>query len=256
MISMLRKRWNYLMAKLNLQHEENADPKVQLEQAITEAKDQHRRLREQAASVVANQKQTEMRINDALAKLEKTNANARQAVMMAEEAQAKGESEKVEQYTAAAQQFADRLLMLEEEVASLKAMHFQATEAADQAKAAVEQNSSLLQKRVSEKQALLSKLDQAKMQETVNSAMVTLNESIGEDVPTFDEVRQKIEARYAKASAVGELNESNVETQMLEIEKAARHVEAEARLSQIKADLGIGTGAAAAAELPESSDDE
>jgi phage shock protein A len=204
-------------------------------------------LREQAANVVANQKQTEMRINDALAKLEKTNANARQAVLMAEEAQAKGDADKVEQYTSAAQQFADRLLVLEEEVESLKAMHFQATEAADQAKNAVQQNSMLLQKRLSEKQALLSKLDQAKMQETVNNAMSTLNEQIGEDVPTFDEVRQKIEARYAKASAVGELQETNVEAQMLEIEKASRHVEAEARLSQIKAELGIASAAEPAA---------
>ena len=247
MLSYLRKRWNYLLAALNLRHEETADPKVQLEQAISEAKDQHRRLREQAANVVANQKQTEMRINDALAKLEKTNANARQAVLMAEEAQSKGDQEKVEQYTSAAQQFADRLMTLEEEIESLKAMHFQATEAADQAKAAVKQNSTLLQKRLSEKSALLSKLDQAKMQETVNEAMATLGEAVGEDVPSFDEVRNKIEARYAKASAVAELNESAVETNMLEIEEAARSVEAAARLSQIKADLGIESAPAPAA---------
>ena len=166
MLSYLRKRWNYLLAKLNLRHEETADPKVQLEQAISEAKDQHRRLREQAANVVANQKQTEMRINDALEKLEKTNTNARQAVLMAEEAAARGDAGKVDQYTSAAQQFADRLLVLEEEIESLKAMHFQATEAADQAKAAVKQNAQVLQKRLSEKSALLSKLDQAKMQES------------------------------------------------------------------------------------------
>ena len=120
MLSYLRKRWNYLLAKLNLRHEETADPKVQLEQAISEAKDQHRRLREQAANVVANQKQTEMRINDALEKLEKTNTNARQAVLMAEEAAARGDAGKVDQYTSAAQQFADRLLVLEEEIESLK----------------------------------------------------------------------------------------------------------------------------------------
>jgi len=246
MLSYLRKRWNYLLAKLNLRHEETADPKVQLEQAISEAKDQHRRLREQAANVVANQKQTEMRINDALEKLEKTNANARQAVLMAEEAATRGDAEKVDQYTSAAQQFADRLLVLEEEIESLKAMHFQATEAANQAKSAVKQNAQVLQKRLSEKSALLSKLDQAKMQETVNSAMSTLNESIGDDVPSFDEVRTKIEARYAKASAVAELNESAVESSMLEIEEAARSVEAAARLNQIKADLGLNT-----APLPE-----
>ena len=244
MLSYLKKRWNYLLAKLNLRHEENADPKVQLEQAISDAKDQHRQLREQAANVVANQKQTEMRINEALEKLEKVNANARQAVLMAEEAQSKGDAEKVDQYTSAAQQFADRLLTLEEEIEGLKQMHFQATEAADQAKAAVKQNSTVLQKRLGEKQALLSKLDQAKMQETVNSAMSTLNESIGDDVPSFNEVRQKIEARYAKASAVAELNETNVESRMLEIEEAARGVEAQARLAQIKADPGIAAAPA------------
>ena len=239
MFRYLKKRWNYLLAALNLRHEEHADPKVQLEQAISDAKQQHKQLREQAANVVANQKQTEMRINEALEKLEKVNANARQAVLMAESAQADGDTAKVDQYTSAAQQFADRLLTLEEEIEGLKQMHFQASEAADQAKAAVKQNATLLQKRLGEKSALLSKLDQAKMQETVNAAMTTLNESIGDDVPTFDEVRQKIEARYAKASAVAELNETNVESRMLEIEEAARGVQAQTRLAQIKADLGI-----------------
>ena len=64
------------------------------------------------------------------------------------------------------------------------------------------------------------------MQESVNTAMATLSEAVGEDVPTFDEVRDKIEARYAKAKASAELTEGNVETQMLEIEKAARNAEA------------------------------
>lgn len=243
MIKYLKKRWNYLIAKLSNTHEEKADPKVQLEQAISEAKDQHRRLREQAANVVANQKQTEMRINQALEKLEKTNANARQAILMAEEAQKSGDDTKVGSYTSAAEQFANRLITLEEEIENLKSMHYQASEAADQAKGAVKQNSMLLQKRLSERQALLSKLDQAKMQETVNSAMSTLGESIGDDVPSFDEVREKIDARFAKASAVAELTETNVEARMVEIEEAARGVEAHARLDRIKADLGIAAAA-------------
>ena len=36
-----------------------------------------------------------------------------------------------------------------------------------------------------------------------------------------------------------ELNETNVESRMLEIEEAARGVQAQTRLAQIKADLGI-----------------
>ena len=38
----------------------------------------------------------------------------------------------------------------------------------------------LLNAEISEKQALLSQLDQAKMQETVNTAMATLSEAVGE----------------------------------------------------------------------------
>ncbi|HEV2769071.1 MAG TPA: PspA/IM30 family protein, partial [Solirubrobacteraceae bacterium] len=57
---LLQRAWRYLTAALTGKFNEVADPKVQLEQAITEAQDQHRRLIEQAANVVANQKQTEM----------------------------------------------------------------------------------------------------------------------------------------------------------------------------------------------------
>ena len=247
MFKYLKKRWNYLVARLTGNFEANADPKVQLEQAITEAKDQHRRLREQAANVIANQKQTELRLNRALEELERVNTNARQAVSMADDAHKAGEADKTERYTIAAEQFANRLLTLEQEIESLKSLHFQSAEAADQARAAVETNSDVLQKKLGQQKALLSQLDQAKMQESVNAAMATLSEAVGEDVPTFDEVRDKIEARYAKARATAELTEGNVETQMIEIEKAVRNVEARSRLDSIRADLGIEAPAPAEA---------
>ena len=72
----------------------------------------------------------------------------------------------------------------------------------------MQQNASTLQKKLAERQKLLSQLDQAKMQEQVNKAMSSLSETVGEDVPTFDEVRDKIEARYAKAKGMSELTES------------------------------------------------
>ena len=63
------------------------------------------------------------------------------------------------------------------------------------------------------------------MQEQVNKAMASLSETVGQDVPTFDEVRDKIEARYAKAKGMSELNESSVESRMLEVEQAAANSE-------------------------------
>ena len=46
----------------------------------------------------------------------------------------------------------------------------------------------------------------------MNTAMAQLNEHIGADVPSFEEVREKIEARYTKAKAPAELSETSVES--------------------------------------------
>jgi phage shock protein A len=242
MFKALRRWWKYLGAKVNSAFNTKADPKIQLEQAITEAQDQHRRLREQAANVIANQKQTEMRLDRSMEELEKVSGNAKQAVLMADEAQKKGDAAKVEEYTAAAESFANRLIAIEKEVEDLKALALQSSQASDQAKAAVQQNATALQRKLAERNKLLSQLDQAKMQEQVNKAMASLSETVGEDVPTFDEVREKIEARYAKAKGMSELTGESVESRMLEVEQASINTEAQARLAEIKAQLGIASG--------------
>ena len=250
MFKLIRRAWHYMTAALTGKFEEAADPKVQLEQAIIEAQEQHRRLKEQAANVIANQKQTEMRLERAMDELEKVQTNAKQAVLMADEAQKAGDTAKVSEYTSAAESFASRLIALEGEVEDLKQLALQSAQASDQAKAAVQQNATQLQKKLSERNKLLSQLDQAKMQEQVNKAMSSLSETVGEDVPTFDEVRDKIEARYAKAKGVSELNDSSVESRMLEVEQASANSEAQVRLAQIRAQLGLTPAAAPAAEQP------
>ena len=75
------------------------------------------------------------------------------------------------------------------------------------------QNSRILQQKIAEKSKLLSQLEQAKMQEEMNSAMNQLNETVGDDVPTLKEVEEKIQVRYAKAKAASELSEASVESQ-------------------------------------------
>lgn len=241
MIKVLKRWWKYTVARLNGSFNERADPKVQLEQAIAEAHEQHKRLTQQAANVIANQKQTEMRLNRVMEDLEKVSGNARQAVMMADQATKSGDATKAAEYTTAAESFANRMISLESEVEDLKALHYQAAEAADQAKLAVQQNSTALQKKLSERQALLGKIDQANMQEEMNNAMAQLSATVGEDVPTLEEVRSKVEARYAQAKGMSELQGASVEGRMLEVEQAAMNVEAQGRLAEIKAQLGITT---------------
>jgi phage shock protein A len=251
MFKLLRRVGAYITAALTGKFNEVADPKVQLEQAISEAQDQHRRLKEQAANVIANQKQTEMRLNRAMEELESLNAKARQAVLMADDATKAGDTKKATELTNAAQSFANRLITTEKEVESLKTLHLQASQASDQAKAAVQQNSMVLQKKLTERQKLMSQLDQAKMQEQMNKAMASLSETVGQDVPTFDEVRDKIEQRYARALGASELQGETVEGRMLEVEQAAMDSEATARLSQIRSQLGLESASAGGAATTE-----
>lgn len=249
MIDVLRKQWRYLTARTDSKFEEKADPKIQLEQAISEVQDQHRRLVEQAANVVANQKQQELQLNRAMEELEKTNRSTRQALMMAQEAEKAGDMAKAREYNQTAESFANRLIATENQVNDLKTLSLQSAQAADQARAAVQQNSLALQQKLSERQKLLSQLDQAKMQEQLNKAMSSLSETVDQSAPSLDQVRAKIEARYARAIGTSELTGQTVESRMLEVQQAAMGSEAKNRLEAIRAEMSLGPGSTPTGEL-------
>ncbi len=252
MFKLFKMWWIYIGAKLNKDFNDRADPAIQLEQALNEAQEQHRRLKEQAINVIASQKQSELRLNAKMQELEKLNGNARQALVMAADAATAGDTVKANQYNSAAETIANQLITVERDVEGLKQMVMDSTQAADQAKAAVNQNSRLLQQKLAEKNKLLSQLEQAKMQEQMSKAMDQLNETVGADVPTLKEVSDKIEARYAKAKASTELGETSVTSRIHEVEMATANVEAQGRLSQLREELGLNPApVAVAAPTPE-----
>jgi len=235
----MKRWWRYLGAKVGLRLEEHADPKVQLEQAIREARAQHRRLLEQATNVIANQKQTERQLERAIEDYEHANASARQALVLGDEEARAGRNEKAVSFNQAAEAFASKIVSLEAQVNQLRGQLLETSQASEKAKAAVAQNSTALQKKLAERQQLLSQLDQARMQEEMNKAMGQLSESVSDDVPTFDEVRAKIEKRLARAQAATEIGGASVDTKMLEVEQASMSAEAQARLGSLRAELGL-----------------
>jgi phage shock protein A len=83
------KFWKYLMASFSSKIDEHADPKVQIQQAIEEAQRNHQALSQQAAAVIGNQRQLEMKLNRQLGEVEKLQASTRQALVLADEARAK-----------------------------------------------------------------------------------------------------------------------------------------------------------------------
>ena len=97
-----------------------------------------------------------------------------------------GDADKAPEYTQAAEAFANRLIALEKEVADAQeASSSSRRRRPTRPRQAVQPNSTALQKKLTERQKLLSQLDQAKMQEQMNKAMATLSATVGEDVPTL-----------------------------------------------------------------------
>lgn len=231
------KAWKYLMALFDSKIEENADPKVQIEQAIEEAQRQHQELSQQAAAVIGNQRQLEMQLNRRLGDVEKLQANTKQALELADQARANGGNGKATEYENAAEAFAAQLVTAEQSVEDTKKLHDQALQQAGAAKQAVERNAANLRQKVNERSKLLSQLEQAKMQEKVSESLSSMNELTNTSTPSLDAVRDKIERRYANALGQAELAENSIEGRMREVEQAGIQMAGHSRLEQIRAEM-------------------
>jgi phage shock protein A len=232
------KAWKYLMAAFGAQIDERADPKVQIQQAIEEAQRQHQALTQQAAAVIGNQRQLEMKLSRQMSEVEKLQASARQALVLADKARAAGDETKAAQYEQTAQAFATQLVAGEQSMEDLKTLHDQALSAAQKAKAAVESNAMILQQKLAERTKLLSQLEQAKMQEQVANSLQSMSQLTAPGtVPSLDEVREKIERRYSHALGRAELAENSVEGRMLEVQKSTLDMAGQSRLDQIRASM-------------------
>ncbi|MBG9244495.1 PspA/IM30 family protein [Corynebacterium belfantii] len=249
------KAWKYLMALFDSKIEENADPKVQIQQAIEDAQRQHQELSQQAAAVIGNQRQLEMQLNRRLAEIEKLQGNTRQAIQLADKARAEGNIQKATEYENAAEAFAAQLVTAEQGVEDTKQLHDQALQQADAAKKAVERNAMVLQQKVAERTKLLSQLEQAKMQEKVAESIQSMNSISNRDTPNLDQVREKIERRYANALGTAELAQNSVQGRMAEVEQAGIQLAGHSRLEQIRAEMSgdqLGAGNSATQQSIES----
>jgi phage shock protein A len=87
------------------------------------------------------------------------------------------------------------------------------------------------------------------MQEQLNRAMTGMTELAAPgDTPSLDEVRDKIEGRYARALGEAELQSTSIEARMLQVERASIDAEGAARLESIREGLGL-PGPPAAPEI-------
>ncbi|MCW2666101.1 MAG: hypothetical protein JWN57_1063 [Frankiales bacterium] len=227
------------MAAFGAKIDERADPKVQIQQAIEEAQRQHQALTQQAAAVIGNQRQLEMKLARQMTEVEKLQSSARQALVIADQKRAAGDEAEAVRYEQTAQAFATQLVSAEQGMEDLKTLHDQALQAAEQAKKAVENNAMMVQSKLAERTQLLSQLEQAKMQEQVSASLSSMSElTASGNTPSLADVRDKIEQRYARALGSAELASNSVEGRMLDVQKSTLDMAGASRLDQIRASLG------------------
>jgi phage shock protein A len=245
MPNFFRRMFRYSNAYANKKFDEKADPAIQIEQAIDDAKKQHQALTAQAATVLANRHQIEMRLARQMGEIEKLSSSARQSLVLSDQERASGDLAKANEFEQAATTFAGQLVSAESAVEDLKALHGQALQAVDQAKQAVADNEFRLRQSIAEKSKLMTQLQSAKMQEQMNKALTTMSDLAPQgDTPSLTEVRDKIEARYATALGQNELAGGGVEARMLEVRKATIDSAASSRLDAIRASITAGSGGA------------
>lgn len=241
------KGWKYLMASFDNKIDENADPKVQIQQAADAAKQQHNQIMQQASQVIGQQKQLEMKLDRLLKDRDALQDKARQAIQLADKASQEGDATKAQEFNNTAEVFASQLVAVEQQLEETTTLHNQAKTAAADATQKTQESEMRLKEQLSQINALRQQADQSQMQETVTKSMDSLNQFGQNDdsVPTLDAVREKIERRYADALGAQELTQNSVSDRMAEIQKSGTDVRAAARLDQIRAEAGLSAGAAA-----------
>jgi phage shock protein A len=235
----LKRLWGYIKTLFRIKTEAAMNPEVEIEQAINEARKRDQELRNQAAKVVAHRTQLESKIDRAADDAGEARELAKQALIKAQEATASGDAAAADKWTKTAQSVAMKLQASENNLNSLKGQYESASSQAEDAKKAVQQNAMRLQELAAKRMELLGSLEQAKMQESVNKAMESLSATVDDESVSLDKVEDKIEKRKAEAMAKAELREATPDGAELELREAVNLAQADAKLDELKAELGI-----------------
>lgn len=236
---MFKRLWAYIRSWFRQTAEGAMDPEIEIRSAIDEAKRRDQDLRNQAAKVIAHKTLLESQIEKSAGDVGEAKEMAKQALLKADEATKAGDQEAVTKWTQAAQSLAMKLQASENNLVSLKEQYAVAEEQAKTAKEAVQTNAMNLQELSARRMEMMGTLEQAKMQESVNAAVEAMSSGVTDEMPSLDQVEQKIEQRKAEAMAKAELREATPEGAEAELRKAINTTEAEAKLDELRAELGL-----------------
>jgi phage shock protein A len=237
---MFKRLWNYIKTWFGVKTEQAMDPEIQIEAAINEARDRDRTLRNEAAKVIAHRSKVADDVEDYAKEVAEAKELAKQALLKADAATKAGNAAESARWTQGAQAIALRLQASQSNLDSMRKQLINADQQAQQAKDAVHSNAMRLQEVAAKRMEMLGQLEAAKMQESVNSAMASINSTVGEEAPSLQEIEDKIESRMAEAQAQTELTASTPEGALAQLEADVNLAEADSALDELRSELGLG----------------
>ncbi|MGH9122203.1 MAG: PspA/IM30 family protein [Acidimicrobiales bacterium] len=222
--NLFKKANSYAQASAQAKFDSHADPKIQLQQAISSLQEHHHDLEVAATSVIAQEKMAKMRLAD----LSDQEAKYTRSALAAKQ---QGNID-------AARTFATKIASLRDQIQLLTNQIPQLEDAANAAREAVQESSDQLQQKMNEQGTILAQIDQAKMQQQMADSLKAVSDlTQTSNVPSFDEIKQKVAGQFASAQASTELNSSSPEV----LEMHAHHAELNSQADDILAQLEAGT---------------
>lgn len=240
MFRLILRTWHYSVAFFSQLFDERADPRVQIEQSIEEAKRQHGLLAEQAAAVIGNQRELQLKIARGNVEAERLDASAAKALRLADSARTKGDELAAVGYERTAQLLATQLAAAQSSLADLRELHDRAAAGAGAARRALEQNAYALQRQMAERSKLLTELEAARMQERMADALNRISDlAPAGNVPTLPQIQEKIDRRIGRGAGRIEIARDGVESRLIEVERAVIDARGEQLLGEIRRREGL-----------------
>lgn len=198
--------------------------------------EQAKALRESATGIIAHEKSLEREKEKLEAELGKVGRNARQAVMMADEATREGDADKAADFGETAGVLAERMVEIETRVARIDIELIEARQASAEAMS-MASDSAIRRTQAQAKSAeMRAEMRRAQMAEAGLEATGT---------PSYDEVKDKIAMKVARAEAEAELADADgsltLQAHTERIEEAAKQAKARAKLAELRSSMGIAT---------------
>jgi phage shock protein A len=223
MFKLMVRVWHYTGAFLTQVFEQKADPRIQIEQAIEEGKQQHLRLVDSAAAIVGGRMELEAKITRSSRELTQLEARAGQALRLADDAAAKGDAALADRFQRNAELVATEIAARESSIADLQELHGRAALTASAAQRAVEQNKFQLRQQITERMRMLNDLAAAEMQERLVDAIKTMDRlAPAGAIPTLPQLEERINQRLAKSGAQIETLASDIGSGSMQIEMAVQ----------------------------------